>query len=342
VTANPRTVDPDTLSPPLNIFEIDGRAGVPLHQIAWAFRVTLALHAVDKFGIAEALLEKPLTAAETARICGLDTGATEKVLIVLAALALVYRTDDDYFRLTTEGRASFAPDSPLYFGHGLAFARESLTRWDQFEAYLKTGVRMSYPTTAAQAEILVRSMHAYAVRGQAQWVARSVDLTRHRQLLDLGGAVGTYSIAFCQRFPDLSATVFDRAITKHFANEMIARFGMTGRVEFKAGDWMVDEISAGYDAVLMSNILHGDGARQRLRLQRAANAVEPGGLLIVQDFILDEDRNGPIEAAAFNLHLNANTVSTIASMIQSAGFTNVALVGRGPLDAGLLTARSPS
>jgi hypothetical protein len=101
-------------------------------------------------------------------------------------------------------------------------------------------------------------------------------------------------------------------------------------------------LDGGYDVVLMSNILHGDGPRQHLRLRRAAAALDPGGLLIVQDFILDEDRNGPLEAAAFNLHLDANTVSSLNKMILSAGFVDVAMVGRGPLDGGLITARAPS
>lgn len=325
----------------MNIFDIDGRSGVPLHQIAWGFRAALAVQTAEKFNVATPLLRKPSTAAEVASACGLDPGAIEKILILLAALGLMYRNADGSFRLTDDGRASFDPESPLYFGHGLAFARESVARWDQFELYLKTGERMVYPPTVRHAEILVRSMHDYAVRGQVQWVARSVDLTRYRHLLDLGGAIGTYSIAFCQRFPDLRATIFDRASSAPLASEMIARFGMQDRVDFIVGDWTVDELSGGYDAVLMSNILHGDGARQHQRLLRAAGALEPGGLLIVQDFILDEDKNGPLEAAAFNLHLDANTLSSMTALIRSAGFEEVAMVGRGPLDGGLLTARSP-
>lgn len=327
---------------PLNIFEIDGRSGIPLHQIAWAFRATIAVHAAEKFGVLIPLLEKAASSAEVARSRGLNPDATEKLLILLAALTVVYRSADGSFRLTTEGRAAFDPTSPLYFGAGLAFARESLKRWDQFDDYLQTGVGMSYPPTTDQAEILVRSMHDYAVRGQVQWVARTVDLTGRRRLLDLGGAVGTYSIAFCQRFKDLYATVFDRALTEAYALQIISRFGMQDRVKFKIGDWTVDRIEGEYDVVLMSNILHGHGSRQRHRLERAREALDPGGLLIVQDFVLDEDLNGPLEAAAFNLHLDANTVSTLADMINSAGFTDVAMVGRGPFDSGLVTAKKPS
>lgn len=326
---------------PLDIFAIDGRGGVPIHEIAWSFRLTLALHAVERFDLAAPLLAGPNDAPAVAAACGLDVSATGKLLILLAALALVYRQDDGRFRLTTQGREAFDPASPLYFGHGLAFARASLTRWDDFERYLITGERMAYPPTTDQAEILVRSMHDYAVRGQVQWIARSVDLGGVRHLLDLGGAVGTYSIAFCQRYPDLHATVFDRASTAPHAARMIERFGMTDRVAFQIGDWTADDPVGHYDAILLSNVLHGDGPRQLQRLSRARAAIDPGGLLIVQDFILDEDRNGPLEAAAFNLHLDANTVGEMTTLIRAAGFIDVALVGRGPLDGGLLTARAP-
>ena len=326
-----------TAHDPLNIFEIDGRAPADLYQVAWAFRQTRALYAAEQYGVFGPLLEGSATAPEVALACGLHPEPTEKLLVLLAAMGLLFRTSDGSFRATRYGRLSFDPTSPVYFGDAIGFAREAWMRWAQFDQYLQTGRRMEFPPTDEHFEGLVKAMHDGSVRGQAQWLANNVDLSERTSLLDFGGAVGTYSIAFCQRYSELRAVVFDRAGTEPYAVQNIARFGMADRVRFRAGDWNTDEVPPEFDVALLSNVLHGHQPRQRSRLERARQALIAGGLLVVQDFLLDNDRNGPLEAAAFNLHLDANTIDEMVRLIEAAGFRDVRLVGRGPYDSGVVT-----
>jgi hypothetical protein len=110
------------------------------------------------------------------------------------------------------------------------------------------------------------------------------------------------------------------------AREIVAEYGLSDRIGFQAGNWETDDFGGGYDAVLMSNILHGHGSMAPEKLIKAYAALEEGGLLIVQDFLLDNDLSGPLSAALFNLRVGAFTVDQILGLIQEAGFERASLI----------------
>lgn len=110
----------------------------------------------------------------------------------------------------------------------------------------------------------------------------------------------------------------------------------------QAGNWDTDEFGEGYDCVLMSNILHGAGSRAGMKLAKARRALKPGGLLIAHDFLMNNERTGPLAATLFHMMVGAYTIGEMLSVIRSVGFEDVQLVvfneQRG---TGLVTAIRP-
>ncbi len=103
-----------------------------------------------------------------------------------------------------------------------------------------------------------------------------------RRLLDIGGGHARYAIAFCQRYPQLSATVFDSPRALEAALASIAETGMAGRVTTQAGNFLTDALGEGYDVALLFNIVHGFSEEQNQALVgKAARALKPGGLLVL-------------------------------------------------------------
>jgi precorrin-6B methylase 2 len=169
-------------------------------------------------------------------------------------------------------------------------------------------------------------MHGMAANGVGQWVARQLDLSDRKLLLDVGGGPGTYSIAMCQLFPSLKAVIWDVPRTIEIARQVIERFEMGDRITVQEGDWDQDEFGTGYDSLFMSNVMHGPSSQAEVRLGQAMRALEPGGLLIIHDFLLQNDKSGPLPAALFHLMIGAYTISEMIATVRSSGFSDVSLV----------------
>jgi SAM-dependent methyltransferase len=115
------------------------------------------------------------------------------------------------------------------------------------------------------------------------------------RLLDLGGGHGRYAHEFQKK--GWAATLFDRRICVDLARE---RHG--GFIEYRAGDFMRDDLGQDYDLVFLSNIVHGLGPAENLALlARVAACLAPGGMVVIKDMFLDESRANPVEAVFFNV-----------------------------------------
>lgn len=327
---------------PWDIFALDGRgeSAFDLDHLSWSYRLARAVQVAYRLGLFDALLTGPRTADEVVEECGTQPQPTERLLVVLAAAGFLYRHPDGRFRLTAPAREALDPSSPLAWRAGLAHTMQSWERWHQLETIVRDGAPGGPPPQDGHA-IFVGAMHDYSVRGRAQWLAGNVDLSDRRRLLDLGGGPGTYSIALCQRFANLRATILDQAATEPLARANVARFGLTERIDFVVGDYNAEQFGEGYDAALLSNVLHGPHMGCEARLQATWRTLDPGGRLVIQDFLLDDDRNGPLPAAIFNLHVGAYTIGEMLTVITAAGFREARLIGRGPHGNGLILADRP-
>lgn len=330
----------------MNLFDADNlEAATALLELNWQYRASRALMTAHQLGIFEALRE-PKTVADVAAQCGTDTGMTEKLLIACCSLGVV-RRDGDHFVLTRLACDTLLPESARYLGGVLD---HSETLWWVFTGLpdiIRTGERGAAPKPpeafiSRWHENWIWAMHGNAANGVAQWMARQLDLSDRSLLLDVGGGPGTYSIALCQRFTNLKAVVWDVSQTIAIAEQVIERFHMKDRIAVQGGDWNRDEFGEGYDCLLMSNILHGHGSQAETRLEQGMRALVPGGLLIAHDFLLNNDRSGPLPAALFNLMIGAYTVNELIAVIRSVGFADASLIAyNGQRGAGIVTAMRP-
>ena len=153
-----------------------------------------------------------------------------------------------------------------------------------------------------------------------------------RRLLDVGGGHAMYSIALCQKHPQLSAVVFDspQALTTGCVN--IDRAGLADRVSVQTGNFFRDELGSGYDVALLFNIIHGCSPEQNVDLfRKAVRALNAGGQLIVLEQLagkaplpMGNTINGLLGLSYFHL-LQGQLYSfdQVASWFREAGFNTV-------------------
>ena len=143
-----------------------------------------------------------------------------------------------------------------------------------------------------EARTFTDAQHAGSLAA-ARVLAGRLDLGGARSLLDVGGGSGAFSIALCAANPGLRATVLDLPAVLAVAAEQRAAAGLTDRISLLPGDAPPAEWPGGQDVVLMSYLLSAlDDEQIDVVLARAAACLDAGGLLVVHDFVLDDDGAG--------------------------------------------------
>ncbi|SMC99798.1 class I SAM-dependent methyltransferase [Sporomusa malonica] len=127
----------------------------------------------------------------------------------------------------------------------------------------------------------LRGIGARAVASEfVQTTVQSVNLDQKEHLLDLGGGHGFYSIAFAQRYPNLTVTLFDVPAIAALASASIHDYGLSSRMHTLSGNFLEEDIGSGYDVILCSLIL--SPPTLETVLNKVRSALIPGGTLIVR------------------------------------------------------------
>lgn len=176
----------------------------------------------------------------------------------------------------------------------------------------------------------IAAMHERASRS-ASTIVGSLDLSGVSKVLDVGGGSGAYAMAFAKARRGINATIFDVPNVIPIAREYVKKNGLPGKVKFIAGDYNKDSFGKDYDLVFLSAIIHINSQGQNKALiKKASHALREGGRIVIQDFIMDEDRVNPPEGAFFALNMlvatdsgDTYTGSEVMSWLKEAGFKNI-------------------
>ncbi len=110
----------------------------------------------------------------------------------------------------------------------------------------------------------------------------------------------------------------------------ITKRGFTDRVSVRAGDMLAGPLPDGFDLHLFSNVLHDwDGPVVRTLVEKSFAALKPGGMIIIHDAHLNEDKSGPLHVAEYSVMLmhsaegRCYSVAEMTNYLTGAGFKNV-------------------
>lgn len=245
-------------------------------------------------------LGTPRSAAEVADLLATDVRATGILLDALAGLGLLLKSAGKY-RNSVRAKRFLVAGAPHYLGDIIRHAETLWQSWSRLDEVVKTGAP---PQVARDNDAFIRGMHNLASL-KARDVVKAVDLKGVKRALDLGGGPGTYSMAMAAK--GVSVTLFDLPDTVGIAREIVGAAGVTG-VDFLTGDFLVDEIGAGYDLIFISQILHAFSAEENLRILRKCRAaLNPGGRVAIQEFPIDPSLTSPPASALFSVNMLVNT-----------------------------------
>ncbi len=305
-------------------------------SIAGGHAEARAIQVALKLGMFEALAPGTLDEAALAREIKTAPRATGLLANALTALGLLHKSEGR-FTLTDSARRYLLRDSSEYLGGMILFDAALWDEWGRLEDSIRTGNPARTPdmfqSTPEDTARFIRAMDSLVrARGDAAWVAENLDLREVRTVADLGGGPGTYIAAMLKRWPNLRAAIWDLPATLEVAREVLAEREPTvhDRIELVKVDYLKDQLPRGADAILMSNIIHSEDEETNAALMKKCfDALEPGGLLIVKDHIMNRELTRPVAGAVFALYLLLTThgrdfsFDEVCSWMRDAGFRDL-------------------
>jgi len=298
-------------------------------------RAILTAAEIDLFTRLE---QKPSTADEIADMLGFERKALTRLLDCLVTFGLVEKEKGPY--CNTEKGSLLSANHPetvlpmvLHMNH----------LWDTWSGLTETVRKGQDPQTKQGLKFDERSMKAFigamhiGARSLSSEIAEAFDLTPFQKLLDVGGASGTYTMAFLRKKPEMKAVIFDLKGVIPIARERLQGEGLIDRVELVAGDFYQDELPIGCDLALLSAIIHQNSLDENFNLfQKVHRALEPGGVILIRDHIMEESRTKPPAGAIFALNMLVNTHGgdtytfiEVKDTLKKAGFKKVKLIRSG-------------
>jgi hypothetical protein len=276
-----------------------------------------------------------------------DLRGTTALLNALTAMGLLEKSKGSYVA-SAEAASFLNKDAPGYVGHMILHHHYLSGSWSRMDEAVRTGKPLSHRTSSTSDEdrrqAFLMGMYNLASQ-QAPQIAAQVELSGRRRLIDVGGGPGTYAIHFCRHNPDLGAVVFDLPTTRPFAEKCIDQHGLSRRIRFSEGNFLTTEIPGRYDVAWLSHILHAESPDDCRRLiSKTVGILEPGGLILIHEFFLNDNMDGPLFPALFALNMLQGTEQgqsysegQVRQMLETAGITDIQrLPYTGPTESGIL------
>ena len=316
--------------------------------LARSYQPACVLAAAADLDVFRALAEAPMTAAAVARRLAVDVRATTILLDALAALGLLDKRGD-VFSVPPSLVEPLGQEGP---GSVLSMARHQancLRRWDRIAEAVKTGRPPrqvpSIRGDGADQEAFLLAMNDLASTS-AESLIRHIRPLDFRCLLDVGGASGTWTVAFLRACPGGRAILFDLPAAIPLARRRLEEAGLSDRVTLVAGDYSADPLPPGADLAWVSAIVHQNSRRENRELfRKVAAALVEGGRIFIREMLMEPSRTEPVAGALFAVNMlvgteggGTYTLEEIREDLEAAGFGGAVAVHRQPSMSSIVAA----
>jgi ubiquinone/menaquinone biosynthesis C-methylase UbiE len=315
------------------------------------FRPACVIGAAAEVNLWTALGDAWLTADELAKKLKCDLRAITMLLDAVVALELLEKQDGRY-HTPSDLRDSLIEGSPTSVLPMLWHVTNILRGWSQLAQTVKEGAPAPQPSSIrgpdADRAAFIGAMHAIS-GPMADGLVAQLDPLKFRHLLDVGGASGTWTLAFLRAVPTAKATIFDLPDAIRQARERLAGTEFADRVALVPGDFYVDDLPRGADFAWVSAICHQHSRRHNRELfAKVCRALVPGGQIAIRDVVMEPCRTKPLDGALFAINMLVNTTSggtftfeDFAEDLRAAGFEDARLQVKHEAMNSVVVARKP-
>jgi hypothetical protein len=309
-------------------------------QVGMGFWASKTLLSAVELGVFSTLANAPADLPTLQKKLGLHQRSARDFLDTLVALRFLAR-ENGIYSSTADTDLFLDRAKPSYIGGVLEMANARLYGfWGSLTEALRSGELQNegkgggeniFAALYADPDKLRGFLNAMSgvSAGAAQSIAGSFPWRDYKTFMDLGSAQGMVPATLAQAHPHLTGIGFDLPPVRPIFEEFIARRGVADRVQFRGGSFFEEPLPK-VDVIVMGHILHDwDLAQKKILLRKAFDALPKGGVVIVYDAVIDDDRR----ENAFGLMMSLNmlietpggfdyTGQDCQAWMREAGFSN--------------------
>lgn len=291
----------------------------------WKFRILAAAIKLNVFDVVENINGLK----EIAHELELEIDPLERLLNALVAMELLQKKEDSYFNRPISAKF-LVKTSKEYYGDFVLMYEGMDDSWKELDTVIKTNSPVAGDNRERLAkEVFTRGMHNNA-QAPAKALSRLIDFSNRRHLLDIGAGSGAFSIILTNKYDGIRATLNEQPEVCKIVREYVDKEGNKDKIDILEGDYFKVEFPV-HDVALFGQIFHSNSAdHNNLLLEKVYGKMEEKGMVIITEFLLDEDKTGPLFPALFNLNMlkqtkngRAYTFSQISSWLEDVGFKNI-------------------
>ncbi len=300
-----------------------------------AYQRTQAIKTGIELELFTAIGEGNTTAKAIAERCGASERGTRILSDFLVISGFLTKEGSNY-SLTPDSAMFLDKRSPGYMGTVSEFilSPQLTDNFDHLtDAVKKGGAAGETKPLEPEHPIWVKFARAMApmMAMPAQLLAQLADPTKDKKLrvLDIAAGHGLYGLAFAKQNPQAEVTGLDWPNVLEVAKENAAAAGVADRYHTQPGSAFDVDYGTGYDVVLLTNFLHHfDKETCETLLRKVRASLADGGRAVTLEFVPNDDRVTPPQAAAFSIMMlgstpsgDAYTFAELDQMFRNAGFT---------------------
>lgn len=317
-------------------------------KFAWGYAPTLIIEAAVKNKVFDALADGAKSIAEVSRATGASERGLRSIMNALVGFEFLEKSGDSY-SLAPESAAFLVSSKSAYLGGLMSqMSGQIIPKWLELATVVKTGKPAIEVNGVAEGaeffEQLVISLFPLnypgaSIAAEVLGVANAKEPVR---VLDLAAGSGVWGIAIAQKSPQVRVTAVDWRRVLEVTRAMAAKFGLSDRFSFVAGDLAEADFGTGHNIATLGHILHSEGvARSQALLKKTFAALARGGSIVIGEFLVDAERKSNASGLIFDVNMLVNTTEggtysfeEITGWLKDAGFVNARLVpipGPSPL-----------
>jgi ubiquinone/menaquinone biosynthesis C-methylase UbiE len=282
-----------------------------IRELANSFRVSRVLLSAFELKIFSVLDKHMMTSEEVSTKIDADPRATDRLMNALCGMGILKKVKRKFYnsdlssKYLVEGKPEFMGN--LYHTNHLwntwSYLTDSVKKGSSFKGDQNKKEKTNW------VEAFIGAMHYRGVN-QGKILSMMIDLSNVRKMIDVGGGSAAFSIEIVKKNPSIKATVLDLPHVVPLTKKYVEEAGLSDNFNFIEGDYLTKDFEDNYDLILLSAIVHINSYEQnKMLINKCADALNKNGMIIISDFVMNDDRTQPVHGALFSINMLVGTAS---------------------------------